>query len=324
MQLLWLLPILTIGQFICIDGAANSSSGCEYKQDLAFVIDSSSSICNGGNSSYVPPGPCDFWFKCIEFVHSLVETMKIGPDDIQVACIIFSTRSTVSWTLDKHEDKESLLEAIDNLPYLKGMTDTASAYDDMIDKVFIASAGDRPNVPNTAIIITDGMPTKDEERVPEVAKLAHSKGIRCLAVGVGDEVDLEILQTLSSDPEIENISYFRLESYFHLDSVFEGLHNYTCVPEYVKIAEKMVPPTTTAPLESCTPEPCYNGGKCRRICDCVGGWRGDNCDIPPPDPCCKNPCQNGGVCKRGNTWDSFECSCVGKWTGPWCSKKRAP
>lgn len=99
-----LLPfvLLAFAHLRSIDAAAAAANNansktCLARQDLALVIDASSSICNGGNNSYVPEGPCENWNKCIKFLVELVTTMPIGPNDIQVACIVFSTHSRVLW-----------------------------------------------------------------------------------------------------------------------------------------------------------------------------------------------------------------------------------
>lgn len=100
MKLLLLVVLLAFAHLRSIEAAAAAkanSKTCLARQDLAFVVDASSSICNGGNNSYVPEGPCDNWSKCIKFLLDLVTTMTIGPDDIQVACIVFSTHSKVLW-----------------------------------------------------------------------------------------------------------------------------------------------------------------------------------------------------------------------------------
>lgn len=101
----------------------------------------------------------------------------------------------------RYQDKTSLLQAIGNLTYLRGQTDTAEALRDLIDKVFGASGGVRTGIANTTIIVTDGVPTKDVDQVPLLAKEAQEKGIRILVVGVGDAVNTELLSNIASEPK---------------------------------------------------------------------------------------------------------------------------
>lgn len=101
----------------------------------------------------------------------------------------------------RYQDKASLLQAIGNLTYLRGQTDTAGALRDLIDKVFDASGGMRTNIANTTIVVTDGIPTKDVDQVPIIAKEAQEKGIRILVVGVGEAADTGLLSSIASEPK---------------------------------------------------------------------------------------------------------------------------
>ena len=61
--------------------------------------------------------------------------------------------------------------------------------------------GDRSNVSNVAIIITDGKPT-DPSTVQAAIDAVHDSGITTLAVGVTDQVDEATLKQLSSPPSL--------------------------------------------------------------------------------------------------------------------------
>jgi uncharacterized protein YegL len=61
--------------------------------------------------------------------------------------------------------------------------------------------GDRSNVSNVAIIITDGKPT-DPSTVQAAIDAVHNSGITTLAVGVTDQVDEATLKQLSSPPSL--------------------------------------------------------------------------------------------------------------------------
>ena len=64
---------------------------CTAKQDLTFVVDGSGSIC--------PTQPCANWDFTLQFIHRLVDSMTIGPNDTRVAVIIFSSASYIQWNL---------------------------------------------------------------------------------------------------------------------------------------------------------------------------------------------------------------------------------
>ena len=60
--------------------------------------------------------------------------------------------------------------------------------------------GNRPNVSNVAIVITDGKPT-DPSTVQAAIDAVHNNGITTLAVGVTNQVDEATLKQLSSPPQ---------------------------------------------------------------------------------------------------------------------------
>lgn len=66
--------------------------------------------------------------------------------------------------------------------------------------IFVPEKGDRSDVPNVLITITDGVPNIAAEKLNATAIKAQSKSINCLAVGVGKGVNAEVLQMISSPP----------------------------------------------------------------------------------------------------------------------------
>src|SRR6218665_144972 len=101
----------------------------------------------------------------------------------------------------RYQDKPSLLSAIQNLSYSKGgQTNTTGALQILNTQVFNIG-GDRPNVNNTAIIITDGKPTQNDT-VEGAINAVHQSGIRTLVVGITNQVDEDTLKLLSSPPKL--------------------------------------------------------------------------------------------------------------------------
>lgn len=103
------------------------------------------------------------------------------------------------FTSIRYTEKESLLEAILRLPYPGGKRDTAGGLHQMRTKCFNVE-GDRPNVTNKAIVITNGIAT-DPSAVPQEIAAVHDSGIDTYAVGVTDQVDEATLKNLSSQPQ---------------------------------------------------------------------------------------------------------------------------
>ena len=74
--------------------------------------------------------------------------------------------------------------AVDNLSYPTGMTNTADALMTLVNNVFTPAAGDQPNVPNRAILITDGDPNIETVPLPTAIKAVHNRGIKMFVVRV--------------------------------------------------------------------------------------------------------------------------------------------
>jgi len=58
----------------------------------------------------------------------------------------------------------------------------------MRTEIFNAANGDRPDVPNVAILITDGVPTREVAELPSEVLRNKNLGTRILGVGVTNAV----------------------------------------------------------------------------------------------------------------------------------------
>ena len=63
----------------------------------------------------------------------------------------------VNFPLNRYNSKSSMFPAIRSIPYVYGSTNTADGLRVLRSEVFNQANGDRPEVPNVAIIITDGI-----------------------------------------------------------------------------------------------------------------------------------------------------------------------
>ena len=59
---------------------------------------------------------------------------------------------------------------------------------------------DRPDIPNIAIILTDGFPTVASTLDPEI-RTVHNSGINTLVVGITNRIDRNTIVTLASSPQ---------------------------------------------------------------------------------------------------------------------------
>ncbi|KAM3624275.1 uncharacterized protein V6R79_021361 [Siganus canaliculatus] len=83
----------------------------------------------------------------------------------------------------------------------------------------------------------------------------------------------------------------------------------------------VAPGCVLAPAESCSGNPCTNGGTCTSLpnggyfCKCPASFMGTHCEISL-SPCASNPCLYGGTCVPRA--DDFYCQCRGQYSGQRC------
>ena len=189
---------------------------CRTGIDLIFVLDSSGSI-----------GSTNFQLMR-NFVANVVSNLNIGPDQSQVGVVVYSGSANVWFSLNTHTTNTSaLLQAIANIPYTGGGTNTAAGILTCVQQ-FNPSYGARPRssgIPRVAIVVTDG---RSGSGTAAAAEMAHSEGILSYAVGIGNNVNMEELAAIASDP---NSQYVRSVSGFstsELKSLQETLNNEAC------------------------------------------------------------------------------------------------
>uniref|UniRef100_A0A665TZM3 VWFA domain-containing protein n=1 Tax=Echeneis naucrates TaxID=173247 RepID=A0A665TZM3_ECHNA len=145
--------------------------------DLVFLIDSSRSV-----------RPHEFE-TMRKFMIDILDTLDIGPNTTRVGVVQYSSQVRS-----------------ESSPSPQGtMTGLAIKY--MMNMAFSAEEGDRPKVPNVAVIVTDGRP---QDRVAEVAAEARDKGIEIYAVGVA-RADMTSLRAMASPPFEDHV--FLVESF---------------------------------------------------------------------------------------------------------------
>ena len=162
---------------------------------------------------------------------NMVERLQIGPSDIQIAAVSFSNASRVEFTLNQYSDKPSVINAILNIPYMNGWTNTAAGILDMRTKVFDPTnrglRGDRPDAPNIAVVITDGASNIDRPNTIRYANDAKSDGITMLAFGITNSVDSTELQGISTDGVLGQ-TYWLSPDFSITNDIIDDIINRTC------------------------------------------------------------------------------------------------
>ena len=131
--------------------------------------------------------------------------MDIGSEQSRVGLVRYSTDAQVLFNLNTYLTNVSLLEAIANMSYNGGWTNTPAALNATIEQ-FNTEYGARPKslgIPRIAVVVTDGQSNRGGGPPATIAAAnrVHSQGILGYGVGVGNNIDMEELIAIASGPE---------------------------------------------------------------------------------------------------------------------------
>ena len=201
------------------------SQQCETKVDLCFMIDSSGSIRDNNL-----PG-IDNWQLQLNFLAALVDAFQIGQDATRVGAVSFSDIVLLEFKLNEFNDAASVKDSILNIEYIGQTTNTAGGFRITREQCFNRDNGDRPEVQNMAVIITDGQPFPIET-VPaalEEARRLQGAGVTMISIGVTDVINQDLLRQFSSPPQVEGSNYFTALEFTDLESIRSNVREETCV-----------------------------------------------------------------------------------------------
>ncbi|XP_039654572.1 matrilin-4 isoform X3 [Perca fluviatilis] len=196
MRQLGALCLLTLAALASARPKAGPEQKCKSGPvDLVFLIDSSRSV-----------RPHEFE-TMRKFMIDILSTLDIGLNATRVAVVQYSSQLRNEFSLKTHAKLDAMVKGINEIIPLAQGTMTGLAIKYIMDSAFIAEEGDRPQVPNVAVIVTDGRP---QDRVAEVAAEAREKGIEIYAVGVA-RADMASLRAMASPPFEDHV--FLVESF---------------------------------------------------------------------------------------------------------------
>jgi len=93
---------------------------------------------------------------------------------------------------------------------------------------FNVSNGDRPNVPDVAIVITDGKSNVFPEQTITEARNLKAAGVRVLVIGITSSINVTELQTIAS-----NLSdVIIVDTYANLTNIVDDIVGKACIPDY--------------------------------------------------------------------------------------------
>uniref|UniRef100_A0A8C6NS03 VWFA domain-containing protein n=1 Tax=Nothobranchius furzeri TaxID=105023 RepID=A0A8C6NS03_NOTFU len=164
--------------------------------------------------------------KTKEFMKSVISKSMIGPNEVHVGVMQFSTKHHLEFPLSNSYSKEEILRAIDDMKQMKLDTHTGKAITE-VSNYFDESNGGRPSLRQNLVVITYSK-AKDEVRGP--AEALRAKGVVIYSIGLMD-ANLSQLQQISGSSD----TVFNQESTDALNELESVLALKFCDPQRADI-----------------------------------------------------------------------------------------
>ncbi|XP_041057061.1 collagen alpha-3(VI) chain-like isoform X6 [Carcharodon carcharias] len=174
------------------------------KRDIVFLIDGSVNVGN----AYFP--------ALRDFIRSIIESLSIGVDQVQVAVVQYSDDAKAEFYLNSYSRKDELMQRLNGLRVKGGTTlNTGAALDYVLRNMFSKSTGSRieDGVPQILLLVTAGK-SQDDVR-PSAEALARGR-ILTIAIGINK----------AEAPELERIAFnenlaYRVNDFNALEGIRE-------------------------------------------------------------------------------------------------------
>ena len=180
---------------------------------MVIVLDSSTSVGN------------DNFKKMLQFCKEFLHTANLDSGDVRVGVVTYSTKVTVEFQMNEYSTKQDVFNAIDKIPWRYGSTNTADGLLKMHGEMFTVANGDRPDVDNVALVMTDGVSNINSRRTIPEADAAHMKNIHVYAIGIG-LTDMREVNEIASEPPEENA--FAVQTFDDLEGLDEQIFSAIC------------------------------------------------------------------------------------------------
>lgn len=184
-----------------------------YFVDVVFILDKSGSVRQDGFN------------EAVDFVYNVTKWLTIGPSNIQVAAVSYSSSVQTLFDLNDYSNNQTLLDAILNLKSITtgGGTYTFDALNHVRTNILTSSGGARSGVPKAVVVLTDGLSANSILTKTRAQEL-HADNVEVYAIGIGNAA-------VTTNTELSDIASDPDSYYLHTVDMFQ----YLCalVPELV-------------------------------------------------------------------------------------------
>ena len=193
--------------------------GTNSKLDVGFIIDGSGSI----RDTNPKDGSFDNWDVLLEFVADLIN--HLPEPGTRVGAVVFSQTANVVFHLNKYSNLSDASAAILRLRHPNSDTNTAAGLAIAKNALFNTKNGNRENVKDVAVLITDGNSTINTNLTIPTAQRLHKDNIRIICVGIGKKGNTSELVAISSPPHAYGKDYVTVANFSSLQGLNESILN---------------------------------------------------------------------------------------------------
>jgi len=159
---------------------------CNGPLDVAFILDASGSVRGYFDTEK-------------RFLKTLANVFSISREGTRAGVITFSYYVEHSIKLNDHYNQTAFNNAVDDIKLMGSTTDIAQSLRVAQRDFFTRENGDRPNIKNLVVLITDGDQTHGNENPRVVAQELRNRGVKVVAVGIGDATNKTTLNAVTGD-----------------------------------------------------------------------------------------------------------------------------
>ena len=183
--------------------------------DLTILLDSSTSITEPN-------------FEAARVsMAAVLQDFAIDAGYARVAMVSYSDDVNVHFHLDAYPSSDLIMAAITRIPYIYGTSNLAKALKTVKTKVFTKSKGDREEIPNILLLITDGVDNSaDLKKTYKEAGRLRKAGIDIIPIGVEYQGKKSELTRMASKPAKKN--YFFVKRFDQLPTIISDLSSRIC------------------------------------------------------------------------------------------------
>lgn len=164
-------------------------SGCNPKKDIAFIVDSSSSI------------GAENFNRILTFVSNLVGDLSHENANMRYALITYNTKGTLVFSFGRYFHAKLIRDIIEHTSYSPGSTNIAAGLRNAVD-IFSDGYGSRSDADTIAIVITDGYSNVDAHLTIPTAEALKSKVKKVIGIGIGLTNTDEVMAIASGENNV--------------------------------------------------------------------------------------------------------------------------